>query len=139
VRLLTEGVTARDEIRLVPITNKDIAEFYPRVTIPASTYAWQEQAVDTVAVKAVLVSFDFRRKDCETVGQFAQLLAANLDGLKKNGHPKWKAVDLDFPLKGWEQYDCVRKHLKPGTVVAAPAKSSEINPVMDAIRQMLRD
>jgi TRAP-type uncharacterized transport system substrate-binding protein len=138
VRLLSEGVTARDELRLVPITNKDLAEFYPRATIPASTYAWQEQAIDTLAVKAVLVSFDYRRNDCENVGKFAQLLATNLESLKKNGHPKWKVVDLDFPLKGWEQYDCVRKYLKPG-VVAAPAKASDVNPVMDAIRQMLRD
>src|SRR2546421_1501345 len=41
VRLLTEGVTAADDLALVPITNKDIAEFYPRAVIPASTYAWQ--------------------------------------------------------------------------------------------------
>jgi len=34
VRLLSEGVTAADDLTLVPITNKDIAEFYPRVTIP---------------------------------------------------------------------------------------------------------
>ncbi len=138
VRLLSEGVSARDELRLVPITNKDIAEFYPRAAIPANTYAWQEQAIETVAVKAVLVSFDYRRTDCESVGKFAQLLAANLDWLKKNGHAKWKAVDLDFPLKGWEQYDCVRKYLKPTARVAAPQKGSEINPVMDAIREMLR-
>src|SRR5206468_5268569 len=125
VKLLSEGVSARDELRLVPITNKDIAEFYPRAAIPANTYAWQEQAIETVAVKAVLVSFDYRRTDCESVGKFAQLLAANLDWLKKNGHAKWKAVDLDFPLKGWEQYDCVRKYLKPTARVAAPQTGSE--------------
>jgi hypothetical protein len=21
---------------------------------------------------------------------------------------KWKSVDLEYPIKGWEQYDCVR-------------------------------
>src|SRR5204863_4938 len=55
VKLLAEGVTAADELVLVPITNKDIAEFYPRVTIPGGTYAWQPQAVESVTVKAVLV------------------------------------------------------------------------------------
>jgi uncharacterized protein len=140
VRLLSEGVTAADDLRLVPITNKDIAEFYPRVAIPSNTYAWQREAVETVAVKAVLVSFDYRRSDCEAVGKFAQLLATNLDWLKKNGHQKWTAVDLDFALKGWEQYDCVRKYLRPTVAkVSAPQKSSDINPVMDAIREMLRD
>ena len=34
-----------------------------------------------------------------------------MDWLISNGHPKWKAVDLNYPLKGWDQYDCVRKYL----------------------------
>src|SRR5438094_6040360 len=122
VRLLNEGVAAGDDLRLVPITNKDIAEFYPRAAIPAKTYAWQPEAVDTVAVKAVLVSFDYRRNDCEAVGTLAQLVSGNLDWLKKNGHQKWKAVDLDVPLKGWEQYDCVRKYLKATARAVSPKK-----------------
>ncbi len=140
VRLLSEGVTATDGLGLVPITNKDIAEFYPRAAIPANTYTWQPQPVETVAVKAVLVSFDYRRTDCETVGRFAQVVSTNLEWLTKNGHPKWKSVNLEFPLKGWDQYDCVRKYLqKPTARVSSPQKSSEINPVMDAIRDMLRE
>jgi TRAP transporter TAXI family solute receptor len=140
VRLLSEGVTTTDDLGLVPITNKDIAEFYPRAAIPANTYAWQPQPVETVAVKAVLVSFDYRRTDCETVGRFAQIVSTNLEWLTKNGHAKWKSVNLEFPLKGWDQYDCVRKYLqKPTARAAGPQKSSEINPVMDAIRDMLRE
>ena len=140
VRLLSEGVTEGDKLALVPITNKDIAEFYPRATIPANAYEWQPQPIETVAVKAVLVSFDFRRGDCEAVGKFAQVIASRRDWLIANGHAKWKSVDLDFPLKGWEQYDCVRRYLqKPTTKAAAPTKGAEINPVMDAIRDMLRE
>ena len=140
VRLLAEGVTAADELALVPITNKDIAEFYPRVAIPAGVYAWQPQPVETVAVKAVLVSFDFRKNDCDNVGKFAQVLSSNMEWLTKNGHQKWKSVKLDAQLKGWEQYDCVRKYVQKPTARAAPARSGgELNPVMDAIREMLRE
>jgi len=140
VPLLAEGVTEADNLVLVPITNKDIAEFYPRAPIPANAYPWQPQPIDTVAVKAVLVSFDFRRGDCEAVGRFAQVVSSSREWLINNGHAKWKSVDLDFPLKGWEQYDCVRRFLqKPPTRAAAPQKSSEMNPVMDAIRDMLRE
>jgi uncharacterized protein len=141
VKLLAEDVTAANDLVLVSITNKDIAEFYPRVVIPANTYAWQPQPVDSVTVKAVLVSFDFRRGDCETVGRFAQLVSNNLEWLTKNGHPKWKTVNLDFPLKGWEQYECVRKYVQkqPAARAASSQKSSELNPVMDAIREMLRE
>jgi hypothetical protein len=111
VKLFNEGVTGTDWLTLIPILNKSIAEFYPRVEIPAATYRWQPAAIDTVAVKSVLVSFDFRRTNCDNVGKFAQILASHLNWLTANGHPKWKSVDLDYPLEGWDQYDCVRKYL----------------------------
>jgi len=140
VRLLKEDVTESDRLAVIPIKNKSIVEFYPSAEIPAGTYAWQPVAVSTVAAKAVLVSFDFRRKDCDTVGKFAQLLASRHEWLQKNGHPKWKAVDLNYPLRGWEQYDCVRKYLgKPAAAATggAAAARSGSNPVFDAIKGVL--
>jgi TRAP transporter TAXI family solute receptor len=138
VKLLSEAVTASDQLVLVPITNKSVTEFYPTTEIAANVYPWQETAVPTVAVKSVLVSFDFRRRDCETVGRAAKLVADELDWLHRQGHPKWKSVDLNAQLKGWEQYDCVRKHL--GKPVERPAaKRAEGNPVMEAVRQVLGD
>jgi TRAP transporter TAXI family solute receptor len=139
VRLLKEDVTEADQLAVIPILNKSIVEFYPRAEIPAGTYSWQSGAVNTVAAKAVLVSFDFRRKDCDSVGKLAQIVASRQDWLQKNGHPKWKAVDLNYPLRGWEQYDCVRKYL--GKPVAAtggsPTSKSAGNPVFDAIKGVL--
>lgn len=137
VRLLKEDVKEGDQLVLIPISNKSIVEFYPRAEIPAGTYAWQSAAVSTVAAKAVLVSFDFRRRDCDNVGRVAQLVASRVEWLQKNGHPKWKAVDLNYPLRGWEQYDCVRKYLgKPAPPSATKARSG-LNPVFDAIKGML--
>ncbi len=135
VKLLKDDVAEADQLALVPITSKSIFEFYPRTEIPAGVYAWQPAPVPTVAVKAVLVSFDFRRKDCDNVGRFAQLLSSRLDTLQKTGHSKWKAVDLNFPLRGWEQYDCVRKALGK-TAPATPARPGQ-NPVFDAIKGVL--
>jgi TRAP transporter TAXI family solute receptor len=140
VKLLSEGVTDADGLALIPITNKSITEFYTRAEIPAATYPWQPQVLNTVAVKAVMISFDFRRKDCDVIGQFAQAISTNLSWLAKNGHPKWKSVDLDAPLKGWEQYDCVAKYLrKPGGQPAATLKPAGSNPVMDAIKDLLNE
>ena len=136
VKLFEEDVTEEDGLALMPIMNKSIVEFYPTAEIPAETYNWQQQAVNTVAVKAVLVSFNFRRANCEHVGKFAQILNENMDWLKENGHPKWNYVDLEFPLKGWEQYDCVKKYLvkKPK---AAPKSSVDINPILKAVKEIL--
>ncbi|HZO41417.1 MAG TPA: TAXI family TRAP transporter solute-binding subunit [Methylomirabilota bacterium] len=138
VKLLKEDVTDKDNLVLIPITNKSVLEFYPQAEIPAGVYSWQSTAVNTAAVKAVLVSFDFRRRDCDNVGRFAQILSKNLDTLQKTGHAKWKAVDLNYPLRGWEQYDCVRKALgKTTPAAAAPAQRNTQNPVFDAIKGAL--
>jgi uncharacterized protein len=139
VKLFAEGVSEADGLALVPITNKNVTDFYPSVELPAATYGWQSGPLSTVAVKSVLISFDFRRLDCDNVGRFAQVLAGNMGWLVDNGHPKWKSVKLDYPLKGWEQYDCVRKVLPRTAVAPAPARSGESNPVLDAIKNVLRD
>ena len=138
VKLLKEDVTDKDNLVLIPITNKSVLEFYPQAEIPAGVYPWQTTAVNTAAVKAVLVSFDFRRRDCDNVGKFAQILSKNLDTLQKTGHAKWKAVDLNYPLRGWEQYDCVRKALgKTVPTASTPTQRATQNPVFDAIKGAL--
>ena len=138
VKLFTEDVTADDKLALIPITNKSILEFYPAVQIPANTYRWQKLAVNTVAVKAVLISYDFRGSSCENVGKVAKLVHDNLEWLKANGHPKWKTVDLNASLKGWEQYDCVTKVVQSAKR-RAPEKPRIVNPVLDAIKKMFSE
>jgi TRAP transporter TAXI family solute receptor len=136
VKLFAEKVSESDGLAFVPVLNKTVLEFYEQSEIPAKTYSWQPSPVQTAAIKAVLVSFDFRRADCDYVGRFAQTLSRSMDWLITNGHPKWKSVDLDYPLRGWEQYDCVRKYL--GKPVRPPAERAvTANPVMDAIKEAL--
>lgn len=137
VKLFKEDVTEKDDLALIPILNKSILEFYPKSTIPANTYNWQKNPVNTAAVKAVLVSFNFRRNNCEYVGNFAKILFENMDWLIENGHPKWKSVDLNFPLKGWEQYDCVKKYLVGAKRTPKKDKAADLNPVLNAVKEIL--
>lgn len=137
VKLFTENLTAADNVAFIPILNKSVLEFYPQSEIPANTYVGQDTAITTAAVKAVLISYDFRRYHCDTVGRAAKLIYDNQDWLIQNGHPKWKSVDLDYPLKGWTQYDCVRKYLGATARPATRRPSGGINPVLDAINDML--
>lgn len=137
VKLFTENLTAADNVAFIPIFNKSVLEFYPQSEIPANTYAGQDTAITTAAVKAVLISYDFRRYHCDTVGRAAKIIYDNQDWLIQNGHPKWKSVDLDYPLKGWTQYDCVRKYLGVTARPVTQRPSGGINPVLDAINDML--
>src|SRR5215469_10228109 len=136
VKLFKEGVTEADQLALVPITSKSVLELYPPAEIPGGTYPWQPQKLTTVAVKAVLVSFDYRFRDCDAVGKFAQIMARRMDWLVQNGHPKWKQVDLNYQLRGWEQYACVRKYLGLPGIAVTPAPPADENPVFRAIRGM---
>jgi TRAP transporter TAXI family solute receptor len=141
VKLFKDDVNADDKLAIIPITHKSVVEFYPSVTIPGDVYAWQSAPVSTVAVKSVLVSFDFRRRDCDTIGRFAQVMASKMSWLTANGHPKWKSVDLEYPLKGWEQYDCVRRAMgrTPPPAVVTTRGTGADNPISDAIKTILGD
>jgi uncharacterized protein len=138
VKLFSEAVAPEDKLVLVPITNKSIQDFYQSVQIPAKTYSWQDQEINTVAVKAVLVAYDFRGNTCDHVGKLAKSLHDNLEWLRTHGHPKWKSVDLNAVVKGWIQYDCVSKVLQ-----TSPRRTSEkpreVNPIMEAIKKMFSD
>ena len=132
------GSPTTDGLALIPITNKSIAEFYTRRRDPRRHLPLAAAGAEHGGGEGRPVSFDFRRKDCDVIGQFAQAISTNLSWLKKNGHPKWKSVDLDAPLKGWEQYDCVAKYMrKPGGQPATTLKPAGSNPVMDAIKDLL--
>jgi TRAP transporter TAXI family solute receptor len=135
VKLFVEDVSMSDNLALIPILNKSIVEFYPQVKIPANTYRWQQETINTVAVKAVLVSFNFRRVNCEFVGEFSKAIYENMDWLIQNGHSKWRSVDLDYPLKGWEQYDCVKNRLRKVQYIRK--SSAEINPILNAVKDIL--
>jgi uncharacterized protein len=136
VQLFIDEINNGDDLALVPIQNEAIAEFYPQTVIPAGTYAWQKEDVPTMAVKAVLVSFNFRGDHCENVGQVGRHIYQNLAWLQQNGHPKWNAVNLDASLKGWEQYDCVQNKLVSLPVVSR--SPTEVNPVLEAIKDVLQ-
>lgn len=133
VKLFSESVKTDDGLRLVPISNPNILKYYPKGEIPANTYDWQKEAVNTVAVKAVLVSFDFRTANCDNVGKFAEMIWNNHEWLIQNGHSKWKSVQLEYDLKGWEQYGCVKRYLAKNKK-KDPAR---FNPVFDAIKTIL--
>jgi len=138
VKLFSESVQPEDNLALIPIVHKSILEFYPRSEIPGGTYTWQAETVPTAAVKAVLVAYDFRNFHCDTVGKMAKLIYENLDWLSANGHAKWQSVDLNYQLKGWEQYDCVAKYLA-GARRPPQTRVQELNPVLDALKEMLAE
>lgn len=98
------------------------------------------KAARTASSDSISISFDFRRRECDDVGRLARQIATNLERLRRNGHPRWKLVDLDVPLEGWDQHDCVRKYLGTQAEESSPsASTADRNPVAEAIKEALGD
>jgi len=104
-----------EKFHLVPITEAPLLATYTPSRIEAGTYSFQGEPVDLVAVKAVMMTYDYdvkrnayHRESCKTVSDFSNLIVTGLDRLQANGHPKWKSVDLTALPPGWQVGVCVK-------------------------------
>jgi TRAP transporter TAXI family solute receptor len=102
-----------EEVHFVPLNHEDMLREYAASAIGPGNYGWVAETVPTVAVKAVLISYDFSsrrtpyyRKRCEQLSQLHRLVRDNVAELKQSGHPKWKEVDLDEAIGIWERDPC---------------------------------
>ena len=117
-----------DAFHLLPITDETLRAVYTPSTIPAETYAFQPEPVDVVAVKAVLMTYEYNahgnryhRNSCSGVSELSHLILTKLDTLKAEGHPKWKTVDLTALPPGWDIGACVNAGISPDYVSSCTA------------------
>jgi hypothetical protein len=118
------------KFHLLPITEAPLLATYIPSKIDAGTYSFEKDPIDTVSVKAVLMTYDYDKKrnayhrdSCKAVADFSSLILNNLDQLQKTGHPKWKTVDLTALPPGWKVGVCVKEGMamdyKPTCTAAA--------------------
>ncbi len=103
------------KFHLLPITEAPLLATYTQSRIDAGTYDFQKEPVDLIAVKAVMMTYDYdvkrnayQRESCNAVSDFSSLILNNLDKLQATGHPKWKDVDLTALPPGWQVGVCVK-------------------------------
>ncbi len=122
------------KFHLVPITEAPLLATYTQSRIDAGTYTFQKEPVELIAVKAVMMTYDYdikrnayQRESCKAVSEFSSLILNNLDKLQASGHPKWKDVDLTALPPGWQVGVCVKAGMaldyKP--TCKAPATASQ--------------
>jgi uncharacterized protein len=98
-----------EQLHFVPLDNPKMLEEYKPAAITHADYNFTKEDVKTIAVQAVLISYDFskgNKKRCEALGKLAKALRANLPDLKEKGHPKWKEVNLDADTGIWKKDAC---------------------------------
>ncbi len=103
------------KFHLLDMKEAPLLATYTPSQIPGGTYPFQPDPVEAIAVKAVLMTYDFtpkksdyHRQSCKAASDIASLLLSNLDELRQTGHPKWKNVDLTALPPGWEVSNCVK-------------------------------
>jgi TRAP transporter TAXI family solute receptor len=102
------------------LDNPKMLEEYKPASITHADYNFVTDAVRTIAVQAVMISYDFSdtgtRKRCNALASLTKMLRAGLPALKEKGHPKWKEINLDADTGIWKKDVCAWPELaaKPG-------------------------
>ncbi|MBK0327509.1 TAXI family TRAP transporter solute-binding subunit [Rhodobacteraceae bacterium F11138] len=139
------------KFHLLPINDATLQAVYQPGTIPADAYPFQDQAVDVIAVKAVLMTYEYdpgrnayHRASCKAVSDITNVIATRFDELRKTGHPKWQQVDLSDLPPGWNIGGCVNAGLDPnynlvceGDAPATPAQAAPDSAANSAYRQRI--
>ena len=108
-------------VHFVPLDDPRMLREYQPARIGQADYEWLSGDVPTIAVKAVLMSFDFSGKQspyfvqrCQQLAKLGQAIRANIGQLRQTGHPKWKEVNLDDKVGIWQLDQCSRGGAKGG-------------------------
>lgn len=108
-------------VHFVPLDDPRMLREYPPARIGVADYDWLPGDVPTIAVKAVLMSFDFSGKQspyfiqrCQQLARLGQAIRANISQLRQTGHPKWKEVNLDEKVALWPLDSCSQGGVKGG-------------------------
>ncbi len=97
----------RNSLKLIPIENEKLKDYYEQVTIPAGTYEWAKYDVKTYAVRSVLIVNIAGETEAnkKAIKQLATDIKTNIEKLKKTGHKKWTEVDFNFKPFNWAPHE----------------------------------
>lgn len=117
-RLFSETQIDPARFHLVPVDDPVLEAVYLASEIPAGTYAFQPDPVSVVAVKAVLMTYEYipqrngyHRASCSAVSDVSNLILTRFSDLQASGHPKWQQVNLTDIPPGWDVSGCVNAGL----------------------------
>ncbi len=146
-KIFAEANIDAENFHLLRIEDEVLRSVYTPTEIPANTYPFQQEDVSVVAVKAVLMTYEYNparnsyhAESCRAVSDVSNLIFNNFDTLKKTGHPKWQKVDLGDIPPGWEIGQCVNTGLAPDYVSScSPAEVPPMSGTNAIYRQRICD
>lgn len=111
--IYSEHGEAVKKLHFLALDRPELAQEYETATLDPSDYDFITRTVPTVAVRAVLISFDFTQSQnsygkerCDSLGRLVKAIRANLPQLRVHGHPKWAEVNPDKQIRIWQKDSC---------------------------------
>jgi uncharacterized protein len=103
-------------LRLLQVPQSEALYDYSHATITPDDYAWLSEPIETIASRALLVSYHFSKvansyqaKRCRQLAQLGKVLRTRLPQLQNPAnsfHKKWDEVDLDERVPRWQTDTC---------------------------------
>ena len=119
---LFKNLKDSEGFKLLQIEDPKLLAYYNGVTIPQDAYPWLKGDVKSIAVKAILMTYDYQagrneyhRQSCKAVSDITYIVNKHLGEMQADSvtyHPKWKQVELSEIPAGWKHSICVRKGLR---------------------------
>lgn len=130
---------------LIPIRDKTLQTVYRPSSIDGGVYPFQNKPVETIAVKAVLMTYEYlehgnnyHRASCNAVSGLSKIVLKRFENLKATGHPKWQDVDLNDVPPGWEIGSCVNRGLDPDYIVTCEGDETQANSAASEANEIYR-
>ena len=94
-----------------PLGKKAIEAYLPATVRAASYGKWLSEDIPTLATMSFLVTLDYANTAAgEKIDAFLRALCHNLPLLRRQGHPKWREVQLGLELEtGWPYLAAARQ------------------------------
>ncbi|MDH3695468.1 MAG: hypothetical protein OER96_12955, partial [Gammaproteobacteria bacterium] len=106
------------QVHMVPLDDPKMRQEYLPATLTSADYTWMDTEVPTIAVKAVLVAFDFSAKQspyytmrCSELERLGNVIRTNINTLRDVGHAKWNEIDLNQDIGLWKRDQCSRVNI----------------------------
>lgn len=109
------------EVHFLALPASGAKGVYETARLSGADYPYITQDVPTLAVRSVLVGFDFTRKNtayykarCAQLHELGRALSRALPELKNgSGHAKWSEVDMNQDVKLWKRDACAWPAMQP--------------------------
>lgn len=96
----------KDELKILPLDDERLAEYYHKTVIPAGAYPFVTTDVVTYGVKSLLVT-NIDKMDAKKtliMDKFVDELYNASATLVSTGHPKWSTLEYDLTALDWIPY-----------------------------------